>query len=628
MSTPMPKVESGGGIQGIATLLNTLAPMFGTGKQKTTGGGGTAVTTADPAALGQLDELLKKVLGGTDEGAIDDMVANILTRAKQEFGPAMIGTKAAGLRGYSDTVRAQMANEAMARATGEAAAAKLQAINANNKIAAGLVDSKVQASKTVRDTRNEQTQRTGMSPMGTALGLGLTAAQIYALMKKKKPTSADIKAAGGTETGADVAMGDYGRTISGDFETGYAATQEAGIDLESFGPSGGGADAALIDNLILESAAGGGTTPDTFTSSIMSAEAGPGAVDLTNTTASLFGAENVITPDATPVADIITSQGMQVGAAMPAAQYSMPPAITIEEAGLETALAEEGVAEIGATEGAAQTDIAGYGEYVPYAAAAYAAAEGSPRAGMGMAAGTFVGNLFVPGVGGAVGGFLGGVLGPTVMEASEDFWTNEVADDVLGLGEHARQGVLALHDPMAHMTSEDMTTEQKIETGIDPMGAVLADVTGIEELDPLTKTGLGEEIGEIGAGILGGAEDVIDEIFGGGGCFITTAATNNGELDNGFTLRTLREFRDTWMQDTPERRSELLDYYLIAPVVVKRINESRNSDALWQKIREDFLVPAVAYYYMDMPYQTHEVYKKMIYWARQQVGLANPGRRI
>lgn len=66
-----------------------------------------------------------------------------------------------------------------------------------------------------------------------------------------------------------------------------------------------------------------------------------------------------------------------------------------------------------------------------------------------------------------------------------------------------------------------------------------------------------------------------------GGCFLTTAATQMGEADDGPTLSKLRQFRDSYMQETPERREMVQQYYAISPKIVKAIPEG---DADWGKV--------------------------------------------
>ena len=59
---------------------------------------------------------------------------------------------------------------------------------------------------------------------------------------------------------------------------------------------------------------------------------------------------------------------------------------------------------------------------------------------------------------------------------------------------------------------------------------------------------------------------------GGGDCFLTTAVTQRrGEADDGSTLTILRVFRDTWMQQTPERLAMIEEYREIAPKIVAAI---------------------------------------------------------
>lgn len=58
---------------------------------------------------------------------------------------------------------------------------------------------------------------------------------------------------------------------------------------------------------------------------------------------------------------------------------------------------------------------------------------------------------------------------------------------------------------------------------------------------------------------------------GSGGCYFTTAVVElrGEEPDDGPTLTALREFRDTYMMETPLRRAMVRAYYAIAPLVVR-----------------------------------------------------------
>ncbi len=60
---------------------------------------------------------------------------------------------------------------------------------------------------------------------------------------------------------------------------------------------------------------------------------------------------------------------------------------------------------------------------------------------------------------------------------------------------------------------------------------------------------------------------------GGGLCFVTTAVCERDGLpDDCDTLQTLRAFRDTYMQRTPRMRELCAVYYVVAPIIVERIN--------------------------------------------------------
>lgn len=68
------------------------------------------------------------------------------------------------------------------------------------------------------------------------------------------------------------------------------------------------------------------------------------------------------------------------------------------------------------------------------------------------------------------------------------------------------------------------------------------------------------------------------------GCFISTAVTQmNGEPDDGPTLRKLREFRDSWMQETPARRQLVEHYYQIGPKITEAIPKGSRT---WPLVNE------------------------------------------
>lgn len=525
----LPKVQSSGGINDIAALMNALGPMLGSGNTKS-----SSSTGADAGTLNQTDELLKKIMGDSNSGDIDNMVASILDRAKQSFGPAAIASNAAGVRAYSDSSLASMRNEAMARATGEAAKAKLDAINAANNQATQLVTAKLKATQTTT-----QQQKTGASPGGKLLGGGLALSQLYAGVKKAK-------------AGYDARDVNTGNASTGDFS------------------SGGGFDDSITDG---------------FSATNDAANAGDGGIDSllnfsqTAEAADAANAINVDSPDGSgadinaPVEGADVLNGATAGDVVTGG-FEMPPAQTVDPVtGIPNAMPP-------AVDGVQAADDAEAIDVIP------SAIDFSADAGSAVDIGSGAADLSGEAAGEVAGETLGDIFFPGFFTA-----VNYGTDGALG------EGIGGV-----------------INAGEDVVGGSIS--------GDASYTNVISDAGNA-------ATDAIDQFFGGVGdivdnaCFITTAATKNGELDDGYTLTALRQFRKEYMQ-TPERQSELVDYHILAPIIIKRISESANPDHIWKEIRESFLNPAVLYFKGGFPEVTHAIYSNMMYWARQQVGLANP----
>ena len=74
---------------------------------------------------------------------------------------------------------------------------------------------------------------------------------------------------------------------------------------------------------------------------------------------------------------------------------------------------------------------------------------------------------------------------------------------------------------------------------------------------------------------------------GDGSCFLTTAVVGlRGEADDGQTLTTMRRFRDSYMQATPERREMVEGYYRVAPAIVAAIPKD-HPDWAWLERKID-----------------------------------------
>jgi hypothetical protein len=234
----------------ITDLLAQLDKMIGGGKTTS-----SSTTGPDQGALDQENLMLQKIFADINPDSLDAMVGNILERAKQTFGPAAISANAGGIRAYSDTVLESLRNEAMARATGEAAQAKIDAINKANATAATLVNSRMNASK-----NTQQTSKTGPSTLGKGAGLlslGSAGMNIYKKLKDLYQPNA--------LPGDELASG--GEGFINDAEN-YASTDGGGGGITSVeaGSGGAGTVASSGSSTIVPPSSGFGTDTSPFLS--------------------------------------------------------------------------------------------------------------------------------------------------------------------------------------------------------------------------------------------------------------------------------------------------------------------------------------------------------------------------
>ena len=172
---------SGGDYKDITDLGNLFVQMgglYGSGKT-------TETSSSSTESNRQQQKLLDQILGMNNSQYLDDMTANIMNRAKQEFAPILGQSMGAGERAYSSTVIKQLADEAMARATAASGQARLEFLSANQKTAAGLITTKMQSEKTT-------TRKTGKAPAATALnviGTGLTGYSLFDKFQQRKVKS-------------------------------------------------------------------------------------------------------------------------------------------------------------------------------------------------------------------------------------------------------------------------------------------------------------------------------------------------------------------------------------------------------------------------------------------------------
>ena len=80
----------------------------------------------------------------------------------------------------------------------------------------------------------------------------------------------------------------------------------------------------------------------------------------------------------------------------------------------------------------------------------------------------------------------------------------------------------------------------------------------------------------------------------GDGCYITTAAVDHlGLKDDCDELNLLRKYRDKLVEEDPEFRKIVLEYYKTAPIIVEKISNSPNKDKMLDSIYNDMVLPVL-----------------------------------
>jgi hypothetical protein len=98
-----------------------------------------------------------------------------------------------------------------------------------------------------------------------------------------------------------------------------------------------------------------------------------------------------------------------------------------------------------------------------------------------------------------------------------------------------------------------------------------------------------------------------------GSCFLSTACVEYmGLKDDCNELKTLREFRDTYMQETTERKAMVKEYYSNAPQIVKKINALKTKDQIYHNIYEN-IIEIIKMIKFGSKEKAMKIYEKM-YW--------------
>lgn len=79
-----------------------------------------------------------------------------------------------------------------------------------------------------------------------------------------------------------------------------------------------------------------------------------------------------------------------------------------------------------------------------------------------------------------------------------------------------------------------------------------------------------------------------------GGCYLTTACViAKGLPDDCDELTTLRFFRESFVKNMPCGESDLAHYNLVAPMIIKKIEQAENSKMIFEKIYSELVLPCV-----------------------------------
>ncbi len=96
-----------------------------------------------------------------------------------------------------------------------------------------------------------------------------------------------------------------------------------------------------------------------------------------------------------------------------------------------------------------------------------------------------------------------------------------------------------------------------------------------------------------------------------GFCFITTAVCISlGKPDDCTELNILRHYRDTWLKQ--HYPNEILEYYSIAPSIVKAISQINDNHIIWQEMLTEYIQPCIDSIISKRYWNAYKRYKVMV----------------
>jgi hypothetical protein len=91
-----------------------------------------------------------------------------------------------------------------------------------------------------------------------------------------------------------------------------------------------------------------------------------------------------------------------------------------------------------------------------------------------------------------------------------------------------------------------------------------------------------------------------------------------GKKDDCRELMSLRSFRDNWLENQPGGKTEIQEYYSLAPRIIAAINAQENAGEIYSGICEKYIVPCVGLIDRGENGACHALYKSMIESLRQK----------
>lgn len=103
------------------------------------------------------------------------------------------------------------------------------------------------------------------------------------------------------------------------------------------------------------------------------------------------------------------------------------------------------------------------------------------------------------------------------------------------------------------------------------------------------------------------------------GCFITTACVEHKKLsDDCYELNVLRTYRDNYLKSFAEGRKDVEIYYKIAPLIVRKINASKDANDIYEEIYKDLIVTCVNFIEHEKYKEAYMTYKKYVMYLYEK----------